>query len=193
MHTSRLLIPASLLLLAACSGASTGSATLDQKLKNPLYAKHYYEDLVGQMVTLEINNDPILKTAKKVVDDTRIDGTKLAQNAVDTSSNNPHGSFISDKHLVQGSALAIGSTLYLGSDFQSTPGPSLHIYLTSAVDPRVVQFPDTTAVDLGTLQDPYGAQQFSIPEQKTGAPELRTVVLWDNAIGMAYGFVQLGK
>ncbi len=199
MKKSFAITASSLLFLAACGSATTGSATLDDKLKNPLYAQHYYQELTSNMVTLQLSNDPILKESGKqsLVDRTRIEGTKQAQEAVDTNASGPHGTFISDKDLVQGSVLMLGDTLYFGPDLVATPGPSLHVYISNTVDPRVGTFPDSSAVDLGVLQDPFGAQSYALPkndqDQAAGAPPLRTVVLWDKELEMVYGFVQLAE
>ncbi len=192
-RTSALLI-APLLFLSACAAHQTQTMTLDDQLQNPLFALRYYEDLTEQMVSLQLRNDPILKDGgkKSTVESTRVRATKLAQDAVDVVNANLRGDIISDADLSLGRASLIGKNVYFGTDFVATPGPSLHVYVSNALDPRLERFPDKTAVDLGLLKNPYGAQTMDIPETTEGAT-YRTIVLWDNSLGRIYGFVQLKK
>ncbi|HVW66898.1 MAG TPA: DM13 domain-containing protein [Candidatus Peribacteraceae bacterium] len=191
MKYSPILPAVSLLFLAACSGAG-GGTSLDQKLQNPLYAQKYYEDLVSHMVSLQIHNDPILKKSdiKSVVDKARLNGVTLAQNAAKQKDKGPHGIFVSDNDEVAGSVLLLGTTLYIGPDFYLAPGPSTHFYLTTVTDPRTVQFPDNTAVDLGPVQDAYGAQTLHVPSSKDTA---HTLVLFDTQMKKIFGFAQLAE
>ena len=192
MKTRTLLFVIPLLFLSACSSHASGSMTLDENLKNPLFAHRYYLDLVDEMVNLQLNNDPILKDAgkKAAVDDARIAGTKIAQDTAAMIQKNIHGTIQSEKDRAAGSVLLTNSALYFSTDFISSPGPSLHVYLSTAVDPRQVHFPDATAVDLGRVQNPYGAQTFMLP--KTDKPvTYRSIALWDNALATFYGFAQL--
>lgn len=192
MKNFRLSALAALLFLAACSG-STGSASLDQKLQNPLYAQRYYEDLVTHMVSLQVHNDPILKNdhAKTVIDQTRIHGVQLAQDAAKKKDDGKRGAWQSDGGEVEGTTLLINDTLYIGPDFLMQPGPSVHLFITNMNDPRQGTFPDTTAIDLGVIQDPYGAQTFTLPKRDATAPELRTLVLYDTQLQKILGFAQL--
>jgi hypothetical protein len=165
---------------------------LDDNLKNPLYAQHYYEDMSEQMVSLELNKDPVLKDASKksIVDNARIDATKRAQDAVDLKTKGLNGSIMSDADLAVGSVNVMNNTLYFGTDFIVSPGPSLHVFLSNVIDPRQVHFPDPTAVDLGSIKTAYGAQAYPLPESTT-PKTYRSLALWDNALGTFYGFAQL--
>ncbi len=180
------------LLLSACAPHTSGSVTLDDNLKNPLFAHRYYIELVDQMVNFELTNDPILKEAgkKAAIDDARIKGTKLAQDTALLNQKGLRGTIQSEKDQAAGSVLLLDNTLYFGTDFITSPGPSLHVYLTTVIDPRQVHFPDATAIDLGPVQNPYGAQAFTLP--KTDKPvNFHSLTLWDNALGTSYGFAQL--
>ena len=68
----------------------------------------------------------------------------------------------------------------------------MRVYLTTAVDPRGVNFPDASALSLGLLQTPYGAQEYAFDESDSN-PEFRTVVLYDTRLERIYGFAQLSK
>ncbi|MBI1934776.1 hypothetical protein HYS30_03875, partial [Candidatus Peregrinibacteria bacterium] len=93
---------------------------------------------------------------------------------------------------VRGMALLSGNTLYLSPDFEGTPGISLHLFLTTVVDPRDVKFPDADVVDLGPLKSAYGAQAF--PATLPLNPILyRTAVLWDTALERLIAFAQLSE
>ena len=92
----------------------------------------------------------------------------------------------------RGTALLTGNTLYLSPDFEGTPGLSLHLFLTTAVDPRDVEFPDADAIDLGPLKSAYGAQEFAanLPLNQV---LYRTVILWDAALERLVSFAQLSE
>jgi hypothetical protein len=179
-HVSAIIVAAPLFLLAACGASTQNSVSLDDNLKNPLYAQHYYEDMSEQMVSLELNKDPVLKDASKksIVDNARIDATKRAQDAVDLKTKGLNGVNV------------MNNTLYFGTDFIVSPGPSLHVFLSNVIDPRQVHFPDPTAVDLGSIKTAYGAQAYPLPESTT-PKTYRSLALWDNALGTFYGFAQL--
>ena len=192
MKHRSLLLALPLMLLGACSAQSSGSVTLDDNLKNPLFAHRYYIDLVDEMVNFQLNNDPVIKDAGKrsAIDDARIQGTKHAQETALLNQKGQRGTIQSEKERTAGSVLLLGNTLFFGTDFITSPGPSLHVYLTTVVDPRQSHFPDATAIDLGPVQNPYGAQAFLLP--KTDKPvTYRSVGIWDDALGTFWGFAQL--
>lgn len=166
--------------------------SLNDKLQNPLFAQKYYEDLASHMVSLEIHNDAILKNAgiKSIVDKTRLDSVVQAQTAARQKGNGKSGVFVSDDDEVGGSVLLEGSTVYVGPDFLLSPGPSTHFYLTTAVDPRSVPFPDKTAIDLGAVHDAYGAQTLTVPNATSAD---RTLVVYDTQLKKIFGFAQLAK
>ena len=192
MKHPSLLLALPLLLLSACSAPSSGSQTLDENLSNPLFAHRYYIELVDEMVNFHLNNDPIIKdSAKKAaIDDARISGTKHVEETSRLKQQGLRGSIQSETDRAAGSVLLVNDTLYFGTDFIVSPGPALHVYLTTIVDPRQVRFPDDTAIDLGPVQNPYGAQAFPLPKTDK-ATTYRTVAIWDNALSTFYGFSQL--
>ena len=178
-------------LLAGCSAARP---TLSDHMTNPLFAERYGEELVNRMTELEIQKDPLIENAEKkaVIDQVREQWMERAKKARDVQREGATGEFAEMKEYVRGRALLLGNTLYLSTTFESEPGPSLHLYLTTAVDPRDIAFPDPTAVDLGELQSPYGAQTVAVPNVKDFSI-LRTLVLWDTTLDRLYGFAQLSR
>ena len=180
-----------LLTLVACGVRATGGSA-NEMLNNPLYAEWYYKDLVEDMMNMEIQNDPITQDEKKkaVIDATRQDALELAKEATKRRQTGVSGHFTPGQENVQGQALLLSGILYLGPDFDAVPGPSLHLYLTTAVDPRDLKFPDPTALDLGVLHGPYGAQAYLLPRAQQDLL-YRSVVLWDTKLDRLYGFAQL--
>lgn len=179
------------LVLSACGGLQT---SIDRENMNPLAASRYGDELADTMANLIINNDPILQDVdmKSIVDAQIRLGKEIGQSARDKQSQGMQGAIIPVKADASGYVLYVDDTLYLSSDFQTKPGASLHAYMTTAVDPRDVTFPDATAIDLGVIQSAYGAQQYDVPPQKN--PTLyRTFVLYDVRLKMIYGFAQLSK
>jgi len=69
----------------------------------------------------------------------------------------------------------------------------LHVYLTNAVDPRDVAFPDPSAKDIGLIASPYGAQSYALALTPDELKKYRTVVLLDRELNRIYGFAQLSK
>lgn len=179
-------------MLAACSRGPSVGADLEQKLENPLYAQRYYGELVDHMVNLVIHNDPLTKSGatQKIIDTTRVTAMDRAREASMQELQGLIGSIVSDRDFAIGEVLVLGNKLFLGPDFVVVPGVNLHAYLTNALDPRDGPFPDESAVDLGALKDPFGAQQYDIPAD---IGEYRTLVLWDDDLGLLYGFAQLRK
>ncbi len=170
------------------------STSIDAQNSNPLTAARYGDELADTMADLIIGNDPISndEAARKVIDGAIVRGKKIADDARDLQARGFKGEMIGIKEEVSGFALYLDDMLYLSSDFQTKPGPDLHVYVTVAVDPRDVTFPDETAIDLGVVQDFYGAQQFKVPHQKDPA-YYRTFVLFDTKLKRQYGFAQLSK
>lgn len=189
------------LALSACGG-NIGMPTRDEALKdhlrNPLYAEFYYDDLTEQMVNLALQEDPILDDSgiRAVVDRTRTRSLEHASLATKAQTNGARGKFIGDRGLASGEALLLDNILYVGPTFDSAPGPKLSVYLTAALDPRDVTFPDDTAVRLGAVKNQYGAHAYAVPAQPESAgtgSRLRTAVLWDDELGLLYGFAQLAR
>ncbi len=181
------------LLLAGC-GSSRISAQLQERLKNPLYAEQYYDLLLDRMVDLKIKEDPMLKNAKKakVVEDTRLAALMQTREANTAQRQGTIGNLISSSEEVGGEVLLTDSSLYLGPTFETYPGPSLHVLITTVVDPREGTFPDPTSIDLGAIEDPFGAQTLAVPTLEN-LTAYRTVVIWDTKLERLYGFAQLSK
>lgn len=190
-HSPLLLTGLACTLLTAC-GTEQRSATLESLLENPLFAEQYAEEIVDSMVQIKLAEDPLLEEAGKeaVIDEVRQNWHQRGNEAKDLQRTGRQGFFIPVREIVQGEVLVKDDILYFGPNFTAVPGPALHLYLTTAVDPRDVEFPDETAIDLGLLQSPYGAQQYRLPSLENPL-HYRTVVLWDSSLERVHGFVQL--
>jgi len=181
--------------LTACTQSlqePSHTESLDSRLSNPLFAEQYYEALVQRMVELAIQEDPILEDESKalIIEKARRDGLKKSNAAEQKQLPGNFGEFVGAKEFTRGAALYVKDMLFFGSGFETDPGPKLHIFLTTIVDPRDVTFPDETAMDLGLLMSPYGAQRYAVTPVEN--PTLyRTVVLYDKALERVYGFAQL--
>ncbi len=185
-------------LLIASAVLATGGCAYKEKtpqpllMENPLYAKRYYDELVENLVSITIHNDPVLqqKGMTTTVERGRRDAIAKAQETEKRLRNGIRGAFIPMEEYARGTAFLSGNTLHLSSDFSVTPGLSLHLFLTTAVDPRDVAFPDPSAVDLGLLRSAYGAQTFSagLPADHTS---FRTAVIFDTTLERLVSFAQL--
>lgn len=170
-------------MLTACS-ASGGN--------NPLTQARQSDELADTLANLTINHDPIMEdaTIKALVDKEIATAKKSGDDAREIMEEGMQGALIGWKEDVKGYALFEGNSLYLSSDFESAPGLDVHIYLTSAVDPRDGSFPDVKAVDVGSLRSPYGEQEYTIPSSDHH-DKLRTLVLYDKTLKRIFGFAQL--
>lgn len=192
MHTFRRLLPVSALFLAACTGV--GSAGSVRMLDNPLYAEWYYKDLVENMMNLEIQADPITQDPelKPEIETIRREALRNAQEATARRQEGKNGSFRAVTQPAQGQVLLIGNTLYLGPDTNVMPGPDLRLYVSPVQDPLAgtgsYAFPDASAIDLGPLRNPYGADIYVISGE---LPDVRSVVLFDAKLKKIYGFTQM--
>lgn len=182
------------LLLAAC-GAAPPAATLEQHLRNPLYAEQYWSDMTQLMVDLLTNDETTTKdpARRKLVDGLRLRALAKIQEQMKTRRDGMLGNFVPVKHDARGLALLAEDTLYLSPDFSVFPTPSQQLYITAAVDPRDAPFPDDTSKELGRLESPYGAQAYRVPPQDKGEPPYRTVVIWDTKLERIFGFAQLNE
>lgn len=179
------------LFLAACSGPTMSISTQNE---NPLNASRYGDELADTLANIIIQQDPLTKEPgmTELINSEIAKAKELGQAARRKHTAGTMGAIIAAKANIQGLALYYEDQLFFSSDFITDPGPSLHVYLTSAVDPRDVEFPDETAVDLGPIQTVYGAQTYKVPAQED--PEyLRTLVIWDTKLHRLYGFAQLSK
>lgn len=184
------------LALAACSSpASPDQAAL---LQNPLYARYYYQDQAEMMANYNLQNDPILKDSEKkgTIESVRSRALEHLKEANGRINAGRRGGFMSDTDYAAGSALLLDDKLHLGQDFNTLPGPEVYAYVSMLVDPMdgsgSVQFPDASAVNLGPLKSPYGAQSYEIPADQKGK-EFRLVGLWDKRLGRLLGYAQLGQ
>lgn len=208
----RHLVLALALSLTACSGLPRGSQTFREHMRNPLVAQQYYAELVDHFVNLQIRNDPVIRDAgmKRILNAARTEALERAQTASQTVDESILGTFHSVQEETRGTALFGGNILHFSTDFLTVPGGDLHVYLTDVVDPRDVPFPDATAVDLGSLHLPYGAQSYEVPRREkaqetnphTGTGSVvesqqetdrrhATVVIFDRMLKRLHGFAQL--
>lgn len=192
LHISTITL--STLLLAACSSQATEITSLEDRLTNPLFTERYAEELVDRMVEFKIQGDPILEDEDKAeaIEDARKKWLEIARNARKRQREGFIGFLITVKEPVKGEVLYVDNTLYTDTTFTVAPGPNVHIYISTVVDPRDVEFPDESAIDIGKLQSAYGAQRYSVPLVEE--PQLyRSVVLWDKDLERLYGFAQVNK
>ena len=184
-----------LLLLTGCSPTVKQSASLEQYLNNPLYAKQFYTELTDEMVNIEIREPDTLKDKHEasLIRNTKDHSLNLAQLETQKMNSGTTGNFVQVKQSTQGTVLLTQQGLFFGTDFTVEPGPSLHVYLTNAVDPRDVAFPDPSAKDIGLIASPYGAQSYALALTPDELKKYRTVVLLDRELNRIYGFAQLSK
>lgn len=184
-------IPVLLLVLSACS--SPGTSVADQN-RNPLTASRYGDELADSMANLIIMEDPAAQdpALRTLIESEIARGKSIGEDARAIQSKGWLGGLIGIKGQVSGYVLYLPNELYLSSDFMTTPGPSLHAYLSTTIDPRDAAFPDPSAVDIGSLQAAYGAQTYSVPAQQEPG-QFRTFVIYDTRLKMIYGFAQLSR
>ena len=184
----------SILLLSGCSGAPGENMSLEQHLKNPLYAERYAEEMVDRMVEYKIQDDPILEDEQKadVIEKTRKEWLEVGRDARKIQNEGFRGFLISINESVKGELFYLNNTLYTDTLFAVSPGPNLHFYISTVVDPRDAEFPDETAIDIGKLDSAYGAQSYAVTPVED--PQLyRTIVVWDQDLERLYGFAQMSK
>ena len=192
-HSVRIFIIGLSLALGAC-GRQSAHTSIRAQNENPLTASRYGDELADAMANLVIQNDDAAKNPamRKIIDAEIARGKKMGTDARMKQDEGMKGGIIAVKEEAAGYVLYVDDTLYLPSDFTTKPGPDLHVYLTVAVDPRDVAFPDKTAMDLGEVQNVYGAQRYEVKHQEN--PMLyRTFVLFDTKLKRIYGFAQLSK
>ena len=184
-----------LLPLTACFGPpSDQSAMLQQQIENPLFLERYAEEMVDSMVQMAINEDPILDEANKasVVEQNRTYWLEETKKARREQQEGRGGTFIPIKAYAKGEVLlASDGHLYIGPMFESTPSPSLHVFVSSVIDPRDIEFPDETSIDLGLIHTSYGVQTYKLPEDMENLMVYRTVILWDTDLERLQSFAQI--
>lgn len=190
------LLPFSLVLLtlSACSASNTATDVGNEHIRNPLVAEQYWSDLTDTMVNLMVNEKAELEKAKltSYVDGIRQQAHKMSQEALADRKKGLLGEFARMKQDVQGYVLVRpeDGTLFTGSNFESDPGPSVHIIFTEMLDPRTGEFPDESSYDIGELSSPYGPQQYVFDASKW-KKEYITVALYDIRLKRLYGFAQI--
>lgn len=185
MKHSRALI---LLSVALCAGCAQQPLPPEN---NTLLKSQRLEELADTLANIIIMQEPASKDdATREMITAEIAKAKEAL-AIEQSiqKSGLSGPLLSAMESVQGNVLLQNGVLYLSSDFYSRPGIDLHLYLTTAVDPRDVAFPDVTAVDLGEIKFPFGPMAFAV--QSENLQNMRTAVLWDTKLKRMYGFAQL--
>jgi hypothetical protein len=183
----RILPFSSLLILTACS--SSAAITLETHLQNPLYAEQYYDAQVENMVNMIIASGALLQdpAVKDAINDTRLEGLRMAKEATDMQDQGAMGQIMSDTRSAQGEVLLLDGVVYTGPDFRVIPGIDLHAYLSTVVDPRDGVFPDETALHLGPVKNHFGDAVYAGADVD-GA---YTFVLYDRSTKQLVGFAQL--
>ncbi len=190
MRTSLFAVLTATLLLSACNSHRT--TDIATEIVNPLTASRYGDELADRLADLIIESDPVIQEPGMAdyVTGKISDAKSIAAEARLLQDRGMMGALIGEKQSVIGYALYVDDVLYFSSDFETDPGPSLHVFLSTVVDPRDATFPDETAIDLGEIQTPYGPTAYDVPHQEE--PELlRTLVLFDTKLERLYGFSQL--
>jgi electron transfer DM13 len=99
------------------------------------------------------------------------------------------GGFESGEHATRGKAtvirLAEGGTVLTLTDFETSPGPDLRVYLASGGPEDLGD-----VVDLGALKGNKGNQQYDVPAS-ADLNRHRTVVIWCRAFSVAFGSARL--
>ncbi|MBI2636283.1 hypothetical protein HYW84_03080 [Candidatus Peregrinibacteria bacterium] len=193
-----LLAAFSLLSLVACATVSRGplSMPLQERLRNPLVAERYWSELTEHMADLFRFKDPITKDAVKaaIIDSERLRALDMVAKARTLKSEGISGMFLQPtmNETAIGEVLLRGNILSFGTTFLINPNPSVHVYLTTVVDPRDAKFPDATSLDLGLIQTAFGPQEYGVPAGKENSG-FRTAVLYDTMLARLIGFAQLSK
>ncbi|MCF7844760.1 MAG: DM13 domain-containing protein [Kiritimatiellales bacterium] len=183
------------LLIAACSPQSKNlSMTLAERLQNPLFAEQYAKMMVGRLTELAIDKDPILENEekRKMIEDTKNTWMEADREARRIQREGTKAELIGVKEYLVGEILILNHMLYFGPTFETDPGPGLSIVLSEVVDPREVEFPDATSINIGPLNSPYGQQRYAL-DKTIDISVLRTIALWDTELDRLYGFGQLYK
>lgn len=177
--------------LVACN---SGTTSIAEQNRNPLTASRYGDELADSLANLIINDSPVIKEPgmQDLVTKEIARAKEIAADARILQREGMMGVLIPVDGQTTGYALYLDDILYFSSDFEIKPRLSIHVYLTTTVDPRDAAFPDPTAIDLGMLQTTYGAQKYAVPRQDE-SELLRTLVLWDETLKQIVGFAQLAR
>ena len=83
--------------------------------------------------------------------------------------------------------------LRLATDFSTTPGPDLFVYLSTSVDPKDdVAVTTNDFVNAGRLASPSGSQILNLPESFDPI-KFNSVVIWCKQFGVLFGAATLAK
>lgn len=194
-YTSKPLLLAILLLTACSQKVAIESPTFEHNLQNPFFAERYAEQLVDRIVELKIDQDPLLEDPDiaKTVEDNRTYWLEKAREASKAQRDGKRGYISQMQEYAKGEVLYYDDHLYFDTGFETEPGISVHVYLTTVNDPRDVEFPDETALDLGQLSSPFGAQEYTVPPVLEDPNPYRTVVLWDTTLQRLHAIAQLNQ
>lgn len=192
-----LLSALTLVSLAACTAAPQGplAMPLQERMRNPLVAERYWSEMAEHMADFVRMADPIVKDSLKlaIIDAERLRALDRVAEARALKSEGISGVFLQvSRDTSMGEVLLRGNTLSFGTAFLVDPSPSMHVYLTTVVDPRDAAFPDATSVNLGALQTAYGSQEYAVPADEQN-DKFRTAVLYDTKLERLIGFAQLSK
>lgn len=177
------------LTFAGCT--SGASADLND---NPLYVLAYQNGIADTLSNLIIQNDPITTQTGAIenIQQGIADARKEAQAAEILFNSGYSGVMNQVAEEAVGTVLYLKDTLYFSPDFYVNAGPDVQVYLVPDVDPRGMELPNSTVIDLGPLKSIYGAQSYRVPHQDK--PELlRSLVLWDKEFGRMHAFSQLSR
>jgi hypothetical protein len=182
-------------LFTSCTASK--DITLEQHLENPLFAEYYYDDLVGRLVNIEIYKDTFPENAeiladparKEIMDTARREGLRLSKEALKLQDQGKRGVWVPVLEKAKGEVLVLEDHVYFGPDNDIPPGPNLHLYLSAMIDPRDGAFPDESTVDIGQLQNPYGASTQSF--RTVDLTGFNTLVLYDASLQRLYAFAQI--
>jgi hypothetical protein len=178
-------------ILTSCANRMDDVRTTEEgsTMNNPLVAEQYWSELAEHMADFSRNKDPILKNELQAsyIEEQRKRGLDMVGSVREKMEEGMRGGFHPVAEPVLGVALVLENKLYFSPTFLTFPNPQAHVYLSSVVDPRDVKFPDPSAMDIGSLLTPYGAQSYTID------PSLRprTIVIYDRRLERIIGFAQL--
>jgi hypothetical protein len=111
------------------------------------------------------------------------------RSAAPTNTALARGGFTSGEHETSGKAavirLAEGGTVLTLTEFETSPGPDLRVYLVTGGPEDLGD-----VVDLGGLKGNKGDQQYDVPAS-ADLKRHRTVVIWCRAFSVAFGSARL--
>ncbi len=187
-------LPALVLLLTACSNNLQSMDVHNYYSSNPLAAEEEATALGQVMVKMIVEDKAELQKNDLFdeVDRMRLEAGEQIERATKERKNGLLGQFVPHKQIALGFVLVrpTAGMIFTGTTFESDPGPDLHLFGSTLVDPRAEAFPSAESVDLGTMGFTYGAQTMKF-DPKLWNQDFRTIVLYDLKLKRIYGFAQL--